>query len=281
MRERDLAVLGVTGFRKLAYVEWGERSAKPPVVCVHGLTRNARDFDDLAAELGQDRLAVSADMAGRGRSDWLPSADMYDFPLYMADCAALMARLDAASIDWVGTSMGGLIGLFLAAQPKSPIRRLVLNDVGAELGTVSLDIIRAYVTYQPNFADVEAAEAHFRKVHAPFGALTNAQWRRMAETSLRPRAEGGLTFHYDPKIGEKFVAATEGPPVPLWAFWDALTCPTLILRGAESSLLLPETVAEMVRRKPGTQAVEIPGCGHAPALMDAHQMGLVRAFLDS
>ncbi len=281
MRERSLQVLGATGFRKLAYTEWGQKSGKPPVLCVHGLTRNARDFDDLAGELGRDRLVVSADMAGRGGSDWLPHFDLYDFPLYMSDCAALMARLDAASIDWVGTSMGGLIGLFLAAQPNSPIRRLVLNDVGAELGTVSLEIIRAYVSYQPNFPTIEEAEAHFRKVHAPFGQLTGAQWRRMAETSVRPRPEGGFTFHYDPKIGEKFVAATAGPPVPLWSFWDAVRCPSLIIRGQDSTLLLPETVAEMVKRKPGTQAEEIPGCGHAPALMDAHQMALVRDFLDS
>jgi len=221
---------------------------------------------------------ICPDVAGRGKSDWLPEAALYDFPLYMADMAALIARLDVDQVDWLGTSMGGLIGLFLAAQPGSPIHRLVLNDVGPKLASGALARISAYVGYRPVFQDIAAGEAHFRQVHAPFGQLTDAQWRHLAETSLRQVA-GGYEFHYDPKIGQRFAQAPE-KDVNLWPFWQMVTCPVLAIRGAQSDLLEAETLRAMAESKPGLcQTLEIPGCGHAPALMSPDRIEPIRNWL--
>lgn len=278
MRERSLPSLGPDGFHRLAYTEWGEDGAFPPVICAHGLTRQGRDFDFLAEELAANRRVVCPDFPGRGRSEWLSSPALYGYPAYLADMAALIARLGAEQVEWVGTSMGGLTGLLLAAQPRSPIRRLVLNDVGPVVPRAALARIRAYVGESPRFADLPALEAYLRRVHAPFGPLTDDQWRHLAHHSGRPSGEGGYLLHYDPAIAEPLRAAPD-EDVVLWDAWDRLSCPVLVLRGAESDLLLSETVAEMRRRQPLTEVVELQGLGHAPALMAPEQIRLVRGFL--
>jgi len=280
MIDRRLRVLGPAGFRDLAYSEWGDPKASRTLVCVHGLTRCRHDFDVLADALSDRYRVVSIDVAGRGESDWLPDKSHYDFPLYMADLAALIARLDVEAVDWLGTSMGGLIGLFLAAQARAPIRTLILNDVGAKLEAQSLKRISAYVAWKPRFENLDVAEAHFREIHAPFGRLTDAQWRRLAQTSTRPHPEGGLTFHYDPKIGERFKEAPADKDVELWSYWEPIALPTLVLRGAQSDLLSAATVAEMQRRNAHCDAVDIEGCGHAPGLMAPEQIALVRDWLE-
>ncbi|MDK9720285.1 MAG: alpha/beta hydrolase [Rhodospirillales bacterium] len=279
MRSRWVPVLGGGGFRKLAYTEWGEAGAgKRTLICVHGLTRVGRDFDYLAEALSDRFRVICPDVAGRGQSDWLADAQLYDLPLYMADMASLIARLDVEEVDWLGTSMGGLVGLLLAAQPMTPIKRLILNDVGAVLSGSALARIAGYVGSRPLFPDIETAEAHFRKVHAPFGALSDIQWRRLAETSLRP-APGGFEFHYDPKIALRFKAAPAAD-VDLWPVWHMVTCPVLAIRGQVSDLLSAETLAQMAASKPGLcRTAEIPGCGHAPSLMDQDQIGLIRDWL--
>ncbi|MBI4969102.1 MAG: alpha/beta hydrolase [Rhodospirillales bacterium] len=280
MIDRRLRVLGPVGFRDLVYSEWGDPKAARTLVCVHGLTRCRHDFDTLADALADAYRVVSIDVAGRGESDWLPDKGHYDFPLYMADLAALIARLDVEAVDWLGTSMGGLIGLFLAAQARAPIRTLILNDVGARLEAQSLKRISAYVAWKPRFETLDVAEAHFREIHAPFGRLTDAQWRRLAQTSTRPHPEGGLTFHYDPKIGERFKEAPADKDVELWSYWEPIAIPTLVLRGAQSDLLSAATVVEMQRRNARCDAVDIEGCGHAPGLMAPDQIALVRDWLE-
>ena len=280
MVTRAFLGLGPHGFHRVAYHEWGEPAGPRVAVCVHGLTRTGRDFDDLAGELagaGGYRV-VCPDLPGRGESAWLPRPEDYAYPVYLADLAALLARLDAEAVDWVGTSLGGLLGLMLAAQPGSPIRRLVLNDVGPFLPKAALERIGAYVGADPRFESLDALESYLRQVHAPFGPLTAAQWRRLAERSARRLPDGAWALHYDPAIGAA-VRAVPPQDVDLWTLWDAVRCPVLVLRGAESDVLLGETAEEMVRRGPRVRLVEFPGTGHAPALLAPDQIGVVRDWL--
>lgn len=278
MIERELSCLGPHGFHRLAYVEWPGPPGAPTVLCVHGLTRNGRDFDFLAAALAERYRVVCPDMPGRGRSAWLPHPEDYAFPVYLADIAQLLARLDVAQIDWVGTSMGGIIGILLAALPGAPIRRLVLNDVGAVIAAEGLGRIAGYVGQDPSFPDLAALEAVLRRVAAPFGPLSDAEWRHLALYSARRRPDGSLGLAYDPHIGDALRQAP-AQDIDLWAQWDAIACPTLVLRGAESDLLRAADAAAMTRRGPRARVVELAGIGHAPALMAADQIALVQQFL--
>lgn len=276
MRQCRLRYLLAGAFHGLAWTEWGPE-AGAPVICVHGLTRNGRDFDVLARALAdRGRRVICPDLPGRGASDWLPDPMLYNPPAYVAALAHLLARLDQP-VDWVGTSLGGICGMGIAAARGQPIRRLVLNDVGPFVPKPAMQRIRDYIGDTPRFADMAALEAHLRRVHAPFGALTDAQWRHMAETSSRASGDGGLLLHHDPSIAAP-ILAHEAQALDMGALWAPITLPVLVLRGAESDLLTAET-AEAMARKPGVRVETIPGCGHAPALMDATQVTLVADFL--
>jgi pimeloyl-ACP methyl ester carboxylesterase len=270
--------LGPHGFHKLAYCRWTPSQPDGiPIVCIHGLSRNARDFDALAERLGRRRLVLAPDMPGRGLSDSLAVKADYGYPLYIAAAAALIGSLEAPAIDYVGTSMGGIIGMMLAALPNSPIRRLVLNDVGPLIPKAALERIGSYVGQGEEFADLAAVEAYFRRVAAPFGNLTDVQWRHMAVHGSHRLENGRLGLAYDPAIGLPF--AGEQQDVDLWAFYDQVKCPTLLIRGARSDLLLPEIAAEMTRRGPKASLFEVPEAGHAPALMAADQIDAIENFL--
>lgn len=279
-----MPILSPGGFGRLAWAEWGSETAPRTLLCVHGLTRNGRDFDVLAAALAEAGWRVIApDVPGRGRSEWLRRPEDYAYPVYAAALAALIGRLAVDTVDWVGTSMGGLIGMMLAAQPGTPIRRMVLNDIGPFVPKAALQRIGDYVGHDPRFESLGALEAYLRHVHAPFGALTDAQWRHLAEYSASPAEHGHLRLHYDPAIAQAFKT---GPidDVTLWPVWDAIACRMLVLRGAASDLLLPDTAAEMMRRGAAAgqglvQLRTIAGTGHAPALMAADQVAIVREFL--
>jgi len=276
-RKKTITCLSKTGFHSLVYREAGP-DHPVPVICLHGLARNARDFDSLAEVLvASGRRVVSVDVAGRGESGWLRDPMDYGYPQYLADTAALIARLDCHAVDIVGTSMGGLIGMLLAAQPDAPLRRLVMNDVGPFVPKAALERILAYCGKDPFFADLAAAVAYHRATYAGFGDLSDAQWRHLTETSLRPDGDG-WRLHYDPRIAEPLRRA-EPADVDLWALWDRIACPVLVLRGARSDLLLPETAAAMTRRGPRAEVIEVSGCGHAPALLDPGQTGPVRDWL--
>ena len=274
MRERHLPCLGPDGFFKVAYTDWDGPRDAPPVVCVHGLTRNGRDFDALARALSAYRRVICPDMPGRGKSDWMATPGAYGYPLYLSVAAALIARLDVEVVDWVGTSMGGLIGMMLAAQPDAPVRRLVINDVGPFLPKAALERIGSYVGTDPRFEGIEDVEAYLRRVHAPFGPLSDAEWRHLAEHSSRPREEGGLGLAYDPHIGDAFKGELQD--VALWEVWDRIRAPTLVVRGAVSDLLRPDTAERMGQR---ARIVEFAGIGHAPALMAEDQIAAIRDFL--
>jgi pimeloyl-ACP methyl ester carboxylesterase len=280
MRQREVQCLSPVGFHKMAYVEWGDPKNPRVLICVHGLTRMGRDFDFLAQALAQDYRVVCPDVVGRGRSDWLPNKSLYAVPQYAADLVSLIARLDVESVDWVGTSMGGLIGMVLAAQPRTPIRRMVLVDVGPVVTAASIARISEFVGKGPRFDSLDQAEAYIRLVAAPFGPLTDAQWRHLTEHSLKPAADGKFDLHYDPGIAEPFRAAMgEGKDYEVWQIYDLIRCPTRVLRGETSDVLTRETAQEMTARGPRADLVHIAGVGHAPMLMDEVQVSRVREFL--
>lgn len=279
MREKSVQCLGPKGLHRIAYTEWGDPHNPKVLVCVHGLTRNGRDFDYLARILAADYRVICPDVVGRGKSDYLKDPADYGFPLYLNDMVALLARLDVPSVHWLGTSMGGLIGMMLAAQPNTPITRLVLNDVGPLVTKESLQRIGQYVGKAPHFPSLEDAEKYVRLVSAPFGPLSDEQWRHLTLYATRQRHDGQFEMAYDPGIGEPFRKAFIYMDVDLWPVYDAVACPTLLVRGAESDLLRHDTAEEMGRRGPMAKLVEIPGVGHAPMFMNAEQVQLVRDFL--
>ncbi len=258
--------------------EWGPEDGRP-VVCVHGLTRNARDFDALAAALAAEgRRVLCVDVPGRGVSGWLPSAELYAVPFYAQGLLPLLAGL--GEHDWVGTSMGGLIGMALAAAPGSRTRRLVLNDIGPFVPAEAIARIRVYMAAAPEeFAGVAALERHLREVHAPFGPLSDAEWRHLAEHSARATAAPGwVRLHYDPLI-KRSLGTGKAEDTSLWEVWAAggAKLPSLVLRG-ETSDILPADVAERLAAG-GARVATIAGCGHAPALMEPGQIGLIADFV--
>lgn len=278
-RQGRVQCMGPHGLHHMVFSEWGDPVNPDVLVCVHGLTRNGRDFDFLARALAQRYRVVCPDVVGRGGSDWLPVKDDYAIPRYAADMVTLIARLGVETVHWVGTSMGGLIGMVLASLPGTPIRRLVLNDVGPMVTKASIARIAEYVGQNPTFPDMAAAQAYVRSVSQPFGALSDGQWRHLTEHAVKPVAGGGYQFRYDPGIAEPFRKSPLVEDVSLWDMYDRIACPTLVVRGAESDLLLPDTVLEMKNRGPRARAVEIPGVGHAPMLLSEDQIQVVADFL--
>jgi pimeloyl-ACP methyl ester carboxylesterase len=276
-RRCDMMSLSVHGFHRVVYYEWGDAANPRVVICVHGLGRNGRDFDVLAEALAPTHRVLAVDMPGRGDSDWLADPNDYVFPTYLTTLTALIARSGAATVDWVGTSMGGLLGITAAALPKAPVSRLVVNDVGPTIETVALERIGSYFGMDPTFATYTEIEAYIRSISAPFGALTDAQWEHVTRTNVRQRANGRWGAAYDPGIALPF--RVEPAPVNLWPLWDAIRCPTLLLRGAQSDLLSAATAAEMSSRGPKPAVVEFAGVGHAPTLLTPDQCGVVIRFL--
>jgi pimeloyl-ACP methyl ester carboxylesterase len=282
MREARVKCLSSAGFHHMAYTEWGDPANPKVLVCVHGLTRSGRDFDSLAQALADEYRVVCPDVAGRGRSDWLRDKALYAVPQYCADMTNLLARLGAEQVDWVGTSMGGLIGMALAAQQETPIRKIVLNDVGPVITAASLARIGDYLGIAPRFESVDQAEAFIRLISATFGSHTDAQWRHLTTHVVRTAADGKVEFVYDPGIAHPFrqaQAASGGKDIELWSVYDAMRCPTLLLRGELSDLLTRDAAAQMEKRGPHACLVEFSGIGHAPTLMALDQITAVRTFL--
>jgi pimeloyl-ACP methyl ester carboxylesterase len=262
----------------LGYAEWGRSDSPQTILCVHGLTRNARDFDFLAkalAERGARVIAVS--MVGRGTSSWLADPMGYNAANYVGHVLAFIAEKRLGRVDWIGTSMGGLIGMLIAAGDNTPIRRLVLNDIGPFIPFAALAQINNYVGQDPLFATLTEAESYLRKIHAGFGPLTDEQWHHLASHSTR-EADGGLRLHYDPDIKVPF-AKTADADFDLWSLWDKIRCPALVLRGGESQLLTADTAVRMTIAGPRAKLATIDGVGHAPALMAADQIAIIADWL--
>ncbi len=287
-RACEVQCLDARGLHRMAYWEWGDPANPRVLVCVHGLSRQGRDFDTLARTMAGDYRVVCPDVVGRGRSDWLRDPAGYAVPAYVADMVTLLARLNAASVDWVGTSMGGLIGLGVAAlrgagdAPAPLIRRLVLNDVGPVIQPEALTRIGTYLGQPVRWHTAQEAADALWAISTGFGPHTPAQWMALSLPQLR-RDGDAFVPHYDPAIALPFRAITPAAAAAgeamLWAAYDSLRCPTLLLRGAESDLLTRATAQAMTQRGPRAQLREIAGVGHAPMLVQPDQVALVREFL--
>ena len=286
------------GGHQTAWWQWGDAQAPHLIVCVHGLTRQGRDFDVLAQALlaraaAQRRLlrVVCPDVAGRGESDWLKDPMGYQFPTYVSDALTVVAALHQAApvgtLDWVGTSMGGLIGLSVAGLPQlplpAPVRKLVLNDVGPTVQWRALQRIGRYLSQPVVYATVEQGAAAMRALSPGFGPHTDDEWLALSRPMLRPLAQGGWRLHYDPAIAVAYAAITEAAAAEgeqtLWRLYDQVTAQTLVLRGADSDLLSRDTAAQMAKRGPRAQCVEWAGVGHAPTLIAPEQLAVVLDFL--
>ncbi|MBO9330547.1 alpha/beta fold hydrolase [Achromobacter xylosoxidans] len=264
--------------RELHYTEWGAPDA-PPLVMWHGLARTGRDFDELAQALAPDYRIICPDTIGRGLSQWSPDpVAEYRLDFYARLARALLDGLALASVRWVGTSMGGAIGMHAAATTlRDRISRLVVNDIGPELPRAAIRRILDYAGDPPAFDTVTELETWLRAAYKPYGWQSDEQWRRMAETSMRRLPDGRVTAHYDPAIVGQF--SHHPDDYDRWSGYDSLRMPLLLLRGAESDLLLPEVAEAMTRRGPRAQRIDFPDCGHAPALNVAPQIEAVRQFL--
>jgi pimeloyl-ACP methyl ester carboxylesterase len=278
-RRRSVQCASAAGLHRISYLEWGDPRNRDALICVHGLTRSARDFDELARALSGQFRVVCPDLAGRGDSDRLADAKLYVVPQYVADMVTLIARLDAESVNWVGTSLGGLVGMALAAQPGTPVKKLVLNDVGPLVSKVALARIGGNVGKSPTFASLDEAEKYLRTIAAPFGPHSETQWRFLTETWVRKQPDGNWRAHYDPRIAEAYNAQPLEKDLDLWPLYDAVRCPTLVVRGEHSDLLSRDTAVAMTRRGPKAKLAEIRGVGHAPTLLHADQIAIVRDFL--
>lgn len=279
----DVQCISPAGLHTMAYKQWGDRDNPRVLVCVHGVTRVSDDFDDLAAALSGRYRVVCPDVVGRGRSGRLQNPMLYQIPQYVSDMVTLLARLDVESVDWFGTSMGGLIGMTLASLENSPIRRLILNDIGPALNPAAMARIGDYIGADVRFDTFEEGLHYIRSVSAPFGPHTDAQWRKMTSDVLRQNEDGQWVRHYDLGIAVPFKAAaaqsSQHSEAALWAAYDAIRCPTLLVRGESSDLLSRETAEEMTRRGPRATLAEIPGVGHAPMFMQPEQIALAESFL--
>ncbi|MBA3537778.1 MAG: alpha/beta hydrolase [Tatlockia sp.] len=298
MKQNFILCASKQGYHRVAYTEWGEADGdSSAVICVHGLTRNSRDFDALGQFLGENGHHVFCpDIVGRGDSSWLKNPHDYTFKRYLMDMNILIGRTAAAKIDWIGTSMGGIIGMMMAALPDSPIRRLVLNDVGPQVPIHALWRLAKYTAKEPEFKSKEEAKVYFKEIYADFGNLTEEQWEHFTKHSIRERSPGLFISKFDPGIHELKLKwqsvkelfysphkALEGVlfDIDLWSYWQNISCPVLVIRGKHSDLLLPEHIKKMKRGHPNVDVYEVDDAGHAPALLELEQHKKITDWLAS
>jgi pimeloyl-ACP methyl ester carboxylesterase len=285
-RLNHVQCLGARGLHRMAYWEWGDAHNPRVLVCAHGLARQGRDFDVLAGALRDAYRVVCPDVVGRGRSDALADPQGYQIPAYVADMVTLLARLDVQTVHWLGTSMGGLIGLGLASLPQSPIERLVLNDVGPTIQFEAIARIGSYLGQPLRWRSEDEAADYLLAISAGFGPHTREQWLALTRPMLKADGVGderGFKLHYDPAIAVPFKSITPelaaAGEAMTWRAYDAIRCPTLLLRGAQSDLLSHETALAMMQRGPKARLHEFAGVGHAPMLIAPEQVAVVRDFL--
>ena len=282
-RLNHVQCLAARGLHRMAYWEWGDAANPRVLVCAHGLSRQGRDFDMLARAMSAEYRVVCPDVVGRGQSDALADPAGYQVPAYVADMVTLLARLNASTLHWVGTSMGGLIGLGLASLKQSPVSRLVLNDVGPAVRFEAIQRIGTYLGAPLRWKTLDEAADYMWSISQGFGPHTREQWLALTRPMLRTDADGFLKPHYDPNIAVPFKALTPemlaGAEAMTWFAYDAVRCPTLLLRGADSDLLTRETAQAMAQRGPKAQLREFAGVGHAPMLVADEQVRAVREFL--
>ncbi len=275
---------GITsqGPHRIVYNDWGPEDGFP-VICVHGLTGNGHDFDFLAEQLIKDgHRIIAVDLVGRGRSDFLKNSHDYNYAQYIQDLTALLAHLglgDPASVDWLGVSLGGLLGIYLAGIKDTPIRRMIINDVGPEVPKAALDFIHKVIAQTYIFDTVQDLEKRMRETRGlTWGPVTDDQWKHMTDHNARALDDGRITYAYDPKISVVF----ENEPIgdaDLWPHWDEITCPVLLLQGKQSMILPKKIIKQMKKRGPEFDFHAFKGCGHVPSLMAPEQIAVVREWL--
>lgn len=282
-RRNTVQCLSPSGLHTMSYKEWGNPANTDVLICVHGVTRVADDFDAVALSLSSHYRVVCPDVVGRGYSGRLRNPLHYQLPQYVSDMVTLLARLQATTVDWLGTSMGGLIGMGIASLEGNPIRKLILNDVGPALNPEALLRIGTYIGEDLQFRTFEEAAAYIKTISLSFGEHTEAQWSKLAHDVLRQTSDGHWRKHYDLSLAEVFKATTPemiaAGQAMLWAAYDAIRCETLLVRGAESDLLTADTALAMTKRGPCAQLIEVPHVGHAPTFVSEEQIKLVRNFL--
>ena len=280
---KSVQCISPAGLHTMSYKEWGDANNPKVLVCVHGVTRVSDDFDALATAMCDEYRVVCPDVVGRGQSGRLRNPMLYQIPQYVSDMVTLLARLDANHVDWFGTSMGGLIGMGLASLADNPIQKLILNDVGPVLNLAALARIGEYIGADVRFQTFAEAAAYIKLISSSFGPHTDAQWDKLARDVLRQNSEGQWVRHYDLALAEPFKQTTPEQAnlaqVMLWATYDAIRCPTLLVRGELSDLVSVESADEMTRRGPRAVRVEISGVGHAPTFMQPEQIEIARNFL--
>jgi len=275
--------LGFNGFHRINYLEWGKEEEfhkQETLFCVHGLTRNARDFDFFAGSMCNKYRVVCPDVVGRGDSDHLLTADGYNYLQYNADMNALIARLGVTELNWIGTSMGGIIGMVLASVPQSPIRKLVVNDIGPEVSRDALMSIADYIGKSEEFKDQQEVEDYLRKIYPEFAPMTDADWAHMAKYSSRRTSRGTYRMKVDNHVGDAFRDSISYFNVDMWEIWERITCPVLVLRGKDSSFLSEETTEKMLACGPHTTVVEFESTGHTPTLRNKEQVKVISDWLN-
>lgn len=280
--ERKFLSLNSAGYHRIVYNDWGPKDGNP-IIAVHGLTGNGHDFDYLAEELIQDgHRFIAIDLPGRGRSDFLKNSMDYTYNQYWRDLTTLLAHLDLARpqcVDWIGVSLGGLLGMYLAGLPLSPIKRFIINDVGPEVPQAALDFIYHVIKVPYVFNTIQDMEKRMRETRGlTWGPVTDEQWKHMAEHNARGLEDGRLSYSYDPEIARVFEVEPTGA-LNLWPYWLAAQCPTHLIRGAQSMLLTPEIAAKMQETKPSMAFTEFEGCGHVPSLMAPEQIRVIKEWL--
>ena len=284
---KSVQCFSLSGLHQMAYKEWGEADNPNVLVCVHGVTRVSDDFDNLARALCKDYRVICPDVVGRGRSGKLRNPQLYRIPQYVSDMVTLLARVlangERQTVDWFGTSMGGLIGMGLASLPDSPVSKLVLNDIGPTLDSVAIQRIGDYIAQEVRFPTFKAGAEFVKMVSTTFGEHTDAEWHKLAADVLRQDKDGTWVRHYDMGLALPFQSVTpesaKADEAMLWAAYDAIRCPTLLVRGANSDLLSRETAEAMTQRGPKAKLVEIANVGHAPTFLHDDQIAIAKDFL--
>ncbi len=276
-RHKVIKCLASSGFHNIHYVEWGPAKSDKTVVCVHGFSRNGRDFDYLAQDLAaKGYRVICPDMPGRNKSDWQPNLADYSVPHHMSEMMVLLARIDEEEVDWIGTSMGGIIGMGLASFENTPIRNLVINDIGPFIPSPPLSRIKQYLSLLPEFKTFDSAKKYLRQLLQPFGISTQEQLDHMADHSFYKNEYGNYVLNYDPKIVDCF----QEEETDLWYVWETITRPTLVIRGVDSEVLTKDTVEKMLERDQ-VDFVQFSGAAHAPALMNQDQIDTVVNWLEA
>ncbi len=276
--QKSFLSLSSVGFHKVSYVEWGSKEFERTIICGHGLTRNGRDFDFLAEQLSAHSRVVCPDLIGRGDSAWLADAHLYNQAQYLIDMAALIARLEVDSVTWIGTSLGGLLGMYLASQENSPISCLILNDVGPVVPRSAIGRMALYAGNQETFQDLDAAQQYLRKIFANGENLSDEVWKNLTLHSVKQKSNGSFILAYDPKVGAGALKYWF-TGVHLWPIWERIRCPVLVLWGEKSDVLIAETVDKMSKSGPKFDLVKIANCSHAPSLMTQDQVNIISNWL--